>query len=316
MIPLFRILFISLTVFFVTCSKNDRFPVIKGEYLGQAPPGKRPEPFAPGIINTKDKNHSSVAVSPDGKKMYWSLFSHISGVRQERIWFMKMENGVWSRPQVAPFSGNYRDGQPGFSPDGSRLYFSSLRPVSEDDDTGDANIWYVEIEEKDGTEKSEPVCLDSIVNTEDQEWFPSVAKNRNIYYGLLRKNSATSWDIYCSKFVNGVYSVPEKLSNAVNGDYFDGTPYINPDERFIIFFSERPNGRFDEGKLFISYRDSDGSWTDAKPLNDRINASVSRFPNISPDGKYFFFTSLKNDSEDIYWVDAGIIEDFTPGGFE
>ena len=90
-----------------------------------------PEIFAPGIINTADKNHSSVAISKDGKEMYWSLFSYISGVRQERIWFIKMEHGIWSEPSVAPFSGEYRDGQPSFSPDGKYLFFTRVEGENE-----------------------------------------------------------------------------------------------------------------------------------------------------------------------------------------
>ena len=34
------------------CSKKDKFPVLKGPYLGQTPPGKEPEIFAPGLITT------------------------------------------------------------------------------------------------------------------------------------------------------------------------------------------------------------------------------------------------------------------------
>ena len=31
---------------------------------------------------------------------------------------------------------------------------------------------------------------------------------------------------------------------------------------------------------------------------------------LSPDGKYFFFTSGRGGSDDIYWVDAAIIETY------
>lgn len=47
---------ILLTIFFIgghLTSKED-FPVLKGPYLGQKPPGVKPEIFAPGIVSTKD----------------------------------------------------------------------------------------------------------------------------------------------------------------------------------------------------------------------------------------------------------------------
>ncbi len=284
-----------LTGITYTQDKISGFPVLKGQYLGQKPPRLVPEIFAPGIINTNDKNHSSITISPDGKEMYWSLFSNISGIREERIWYMRSENGIWTKPQVAPFSGEYRDGQPSFSPDGSKLFFSSLRPLDRNDRSGDANIWFVEKKDK---RRSLPECLDLAVNTEYQEWFPTVAKNGN-----------TSWDIYCSKFENGKYTLPERLSDSVNGKHNDGTPYIDPDEKFIIFFSERPEGKFEDGKLYISFRQQDGSWTSAKSMGNRINTAASRFPNITSDGRYLFFTNFKSGTEDIYWVDAKIIDD-------
>jgi Tol biopolymer transport system component len=284
--------------------------VLTGPYLGQKPPGITPEIFAPGIINTKDKNHSSVAVSPDGREIYWSIFSTIDGIRQERVWYMVMaDKGLWSEPGVAPFSGKYRDGQPSFSPDGKKIYFSSLRPVDQNDDTGDANIWVVE---KNGDGWGLPRCLDASVNTEHQEWFPSVARNGNLYYALKTGGKGTSWNIHAARFKSGKYENPESLGDAINSRFNEMTPYIDPDERFIIFFSERPTGNFIDGRLHISYRNADGSWGEAKNMGKSFNTSTTRFPNISRDGKYFFFTKLVNGSEDVYWVDAGIIKKLRP----
>jgi hypothetical protein len=35
------------------------WPVLKGPYLGQKPPGKTAEPFAPGIVNTGEHDYHS-----------------------------------------------------------------------------------------------------------------------------------------------------------------------------------------------------------------------------------------------------------------
>jgi len=298
-----------IVIIFNNCIRQDDSPVLRGPYLGQKPPGMTPEIFASGIVNTKDKNHSSVAVAPDGKEMYWSLFSYIDDVRQERIWTVKMKQEEWTQPRIADFSGEYRDGQPGFSPDGKRLYFSSQRPVYQNDNSGDANIWFLE---KNENKWSDPVCLDAVVNTEYDEWFPTVSKNGNIYFGLNLKESKTSWDIYFAEYVDGQYKKPCRMGNAVNGKFVDMTPYIDPDEKFLLFFSERPTGNFAEGKLYISFHKSDGTWTTAKQLEDTINSAASRFPRISPDGKYFFYTNMKNGTEDVLWVDAKIIRQILP----
>ncbi len=40
-------------------------------YLGQQPPGRTPEIFAPGIISTENYEHSPAVFSPDLKTVYW-----------------------------------------------------------------------------------------------------------------------------------------------------------------------------------------------------------------------------------------------------
>ncbi len=41
-------------------AQNEKFPVLKGEYLGQKPPGTTPEIFAPGIVSTTQVAMTSV----------------------------------------------------------------------------------------------------------------------------------------------------------------------------------------------------------------------------------------------------------------
>jgi Tol biopolymer transport system component len=243
--------------------------------------------------------------------MYWSQFSYLMGVRQERIWYMKSLDGEWTEPRVAPFSGQYRDGQPSFSPDGKRIFFSSVRPTSAEDTSSDANIWFVE---KSDTGWDEPEPLDLAVNTDYQEWFPTTARSGNIYYGFYQPGATESWDIYFSTYADGKYGKPERMGASVNNRFYEATPFVDPDERFIIFHSSRPGGSCEGGELCISFRKQDGTWTAAENLGARINTAVSRFPNVSLDGKYFFFTNLDSGIEDIYWVDANIIEELKPEG--
>jgi hypothetical protein len=57
----------------------------------------------------------------------------------------------------------------------------------------------------------------------------------------------------------------------------------------------------------------DGSWTTLQNMGKIINTKYSEFcPMLSPYGKFFFFSRNKNDTCDIYWIDAKIIEDFKP----
>lgn len=42
------------------------------DYLGQTPPGSFPEIFAPGIISSEAREHSSLTFSPDGTEIYFT----------------------------------------------------------------------------------------------------------------------------------------------------------------------------------------------------------------------------------------------------
>jgi hypothetical protein len=78
-----------------------------------------PKPFAPGIVPPVALG---LAFSPDGKTLYFSQ-------PYTRILSSRFENGAWSAPTAMPFTGAHRDGDPFVSPDGSRLFFWSSRPV-------------------------------------------------------------------------------------------------------------------------------------------------------------------------------------------
>jgi hypothetical protein len=65
----------------------------------------------------------------------------------------------------------------------------------------------------------------------------------------------------------------------------------------------------DDGDLYIARRQPDGSWTDPVSLGETVNSPTQeRFPAVSTDGKYLFFTRYTPGyDEDVYWVDAASI---------
>ena len=112
----------------------------------------------------------------------------------------------------------------------------------------------------------------------------------------------------------GNYSEPCPLPVEINSKYHDLTPFISPDERFMIFSSNRP-GAIGDFDLYISHRNKDNRnngdsiWTTPQNLGPKINTSDSeRFPGMSPDGKFLFFTR----GSDVYWVEADFLKDFSP----
>jgi Tol biopolymer transport system component len=312
-----------------TINESD-FPVLEGLYLGQTPPGMTPEIYAPGIVSTGHYEQSNL-FSPDGKAFYYTLVGPKYGI----ILFMKMHHGKWSSPQTAPFSGKYNDYYPFYSPDGKRLYFVSMRPVSgQGEPRKDFDIWFVESIEN---YWSEPQNIGFPINNESYDLHPTVTNDGTLYFVSSRKGGKGRMDIYRSRLVDGHYLIPENLGNSINTEFAESNPYIAPDESYLIFTSHGRSDGYGKYDLYISFRRTDGSWTKAKNMGNKMNSKDNEStPNLSHDGKYFFFTSARNSYDsyselmytydnikkmlnspgngkgDIYWVDAKIIEDLKP----
>ena len=102
-------IFIGFVALMFSCNQKNvsKNLQLKGPFLGQKPPGDVPELFASGIVSSVYFEHSGAVFTPDGKELFWSRA--INEGREPRIiviMHMKMENGVWSRPELAPFNFN------------------------------------------------------------------------------------------------------------------------------------------------------------------------------------------------------------------
>jgi len=258
-----------------------------------AGPADEPRIFAEGIISTSDYE-GNAAFTPDGRTFY---FTKRSVSYNSYLWVIcrsRFAGNRWSPPEVAEFSGQYRDSDPFISPDGSKLFFISDRPVDGRPE-GNFDIWVMEIE---GSGWGVPRNLGAPVNTLSVEFYPTVTRDGTLYFCSNRQGGKGGFDIYRSRLADGKYGEPENPGDAINTQFSDLQPFIAADESFLIFVS---TGRLDEtmarnfyyprGDLYISYQ-RDGVWTVAKNLGPKVNtpAAESR-PNMSPDGKYLFFTS-------------------------
>jgi Tol biopolymer transport system component len=286
---------------------KSEFLVLKGPYLGQKPPGLISEIFAPGVVSTGNHEHSSLIISPDGKEIFWSVISApLSNHSSHKIVFMKYKNNHWLLPKTASFSGQYKDNYPFMSPDGNIIYFCSNRPFPGKSKSKDYELWFAE---RTCTGWSDPRLLGYPFTEENKTLQPSITNNGTIYFLGYLEGVQKKYGIYRSRFINGQYSKPELLNESINTEYPDWCPYIAPDESYLIFSSKRPGG-YGGFDLYISYR-NDGSWVEPQNLGSEINHKYhERFPGVSPDGKYLFFTRPNGENNgDIYWVSTKIIEE-------
>jgi dipeptidyl aminopeptidase/acylaminoacyl peptidase len=228
---------------------------------------------------------SSITFAPDGKTAYFRKGIAWSNVGI--IVFSQLRNGRWTEPEVASFSGLYSDGAPSISPDGKRLFFSSLRPVDGKTAKTDLDIWVVE---KTAGGWSEPKNLGPPINTPSLEISPSVAADGTLYFDSNRAGGRGSLDIYRSRLVEGKYTEPENLGEAINSTNPDSNPCIDARGERLFFASNRTGGA-GAWDIYVS-ANRNGRWEAARNIGSAINTdSVERWPALSPDGRHLFFTS-------------------------
>ncbi len=307
-----KLMILIFAVMISACNQNSAQKVVI-DYFGQKPPVENAKLFAPGIISTSSFEHSTPSFSPDGKTVLWTIM-RMPGYHTI-ILEMKYENGKWSPPHSPSFGDSTaNEVYPSFSPGGKHLYFSSSRMASTTDTSIKGNrLWKVQ-RTCDGW--GTPILLDTLIS-KGGEYASSIAENGNLYF-TFGPHRSPDWNIYSAENNNNKYSQPTLL-NFNSPGYEDG-PFIAPDESHIIFESQRPESISGSIDLFICFKNKDGQWDKPKNMGPKINSSFSeRFCRVSPDGKYLFFGSNRNQTEqqqgfDIFWIDAGIIEELRKAG--
>ena len=290
------LLFVFALVFILGCKErtNDYKKVLgaqQWEYFGQHLPGNSPEIFSPNMISTS-KNERDFAITPKGTEMYFTKM-YPDG-KKGVILYMYFDGYFWAEPVVVPFSGQYSDIEPALSPDGQKLFFVSNRPLAENtNESSDYNIWFVE---RVNGQWSSPRSAGEEINSEKNEYFPSVSDDGTLFFTSNRSDSKGGEDIYYSNYVNGKYTKPVNIGEAINSDKYEFNAYVAPDKSYLLFSSVGREDGFGGGDLYVSHRINDSTWSKAKNLGPTINSPrLDYCPCVSPDGKYLFFTSNRID---------------------
>jgi Tol biopolymer transport system component len=253
-----------------------------------------PEIFAPGIISGP-LHEAAPAFTPDGKTVYYHC---AGGALQGTILASHLQKDVWSKPEVAPWSGEWSDIEPAMSPDGSYLIFSSNRPAVPGGKPLDGywsgqayphsggNLWRVD--RKNG-QFGEPYRLPDIINGGSSIFSPAIAADGSLYF--MRPLADTGrFHIYRAAWRHGQYGQPELVPFSAPGNFGDVDPAVAPDESFLVFSSNRPPAV--KNQLFIVYR-KDGRWGEPLLLSDTINRPPASNveARLSPDLRTLYFSS-------------------------
>jgi len=270
------------------CYAQGEQPAITGPYLGQKPPGLTPQPFAPTIVSTEHYEYSGV-FSPDMKEFY---FIKAGGKNKEAAFVViKNENNQWHETVISGWAG-----QPFIAPNGKTMHLGKR------------------YKERTATGWSDAKTLEAPFK--DMPIMRLTASASGTYYFDTYDKENPDFPIRYSRLVDGKREEPMALSKEINTGTQLNHPFIAPDESYLIWDAKREDGH-GNSDIYISFRQKDGSWSEAVNMGDKVNTDAwEASASVTPDGKYLFFNrnmgSDKYENVDIFWVDAGFIEDLRP----
>ena len=262
-------------------------------YFGQTPPGDIPQVFAPGIVSLPGRREAVMTISPDGA----TVFFHIQFYPQPGtpyIMYSTYTDNHWTTPDTIPFTIGRTAAEPFFAFNGERVYMYATNVVNHQ---GIADLSY---SEKQGNDWSVPVSMGNPPNSEGYQYHPCIVGDTSVYF------SSNAGQVCRSQYTDGAYQPRVILPKPVNyfGSQTWGDPYVSPDESYMIIKSIRSCG-FGQNDLYISYRKTDGTWTNPKNLGNIINTAGDELAgDITPDGLYMTY----GRNNDLWWVSTGFID--------
>jgi hypothetical protein len=285
------LLILSAAGLLFNASAQSSFLKSKDAYLGQKPPGDKPEMFAGSLLMKKDTfPMGRVAFSQDGKEFYYDTNNTWFDSKAARTRYFKFENGKWD----GPFVLNEHYNTPTFSIDESKLYF-----VGGKRDSTRYIVWQ-STRKPDGGWTDPSVFL--AVPFALYNFMPTASGT--IYGGSRVPNDPNRKDMdICELKISPGDTVIRSLGQPINTTGFEGDFFVAKDESYMIV-STKETKDF-ESELWISFRKPDGAWAQMLSLGPEINNGLAHRwgQYVSADGKYLFYSTGHSPKDcRIVWV--------------
>lgn len=241
------------------------------------------------FLNVRD-----FCISKDGNEAFFTIQSPSQEISQ--IAYIKKEHKEWTKPELLPFSEAYMDLEPFLSLDGKRLFFVSDRPlIDTEKQKKDFDIWYVE-RNSPADKWSKPKNMGKPINSELNEFYPSVSENNNLYFTMESPNGLGKDDIYVCRWSNGQYLNPVLLDENVNSAGYEFNAFISPKEDYLIFTKYNEKDGYGSGDLYIAKKGANEKWEKAKNMGLPINTKYMEYcPFYDEKNQILYFTSKRND---------------------
>lgn len=228
--------------------------------------------FAPGTISSGVEEYR-IVFDVDGNTAYFGRSQEFfPAARQATIMVSRRVGGAWTAATPAPFSGTHSDLDPFITPDGGKLFFSSIRPVGGITRT-DVDLWVV-CREPGGW--GEPRHLGA-VNSEHDELYPSVAADGTLYFASDRPGGLGGFDMYRSRpRPDGTYGPAENLGTPVNTAGWEFNPVILPAGNVLLFTGLDRAGGHGLGDQWAAVRHGH-EWSTPRNLGAAVNTAADEY---------------------------------------
>lgn len=209
-----------------------------------------------GKVNS-NYNDGASCTDTTGNTMYFTQCNGIDGKGINcKIYVSYKQNGLWSQPVLLPFnSDSFSCGHPSISADGKQLYFASDRPNG----FGEKDIYVSQFDEVKAVWQT-PKNLGPQINTIEDDMFPYISEDNELYYSSKGKIGLGGLDIFKTSDSANTYKVPVNLQYPINsgGDDF-GISFIpkwqqKPEKPIAFYSSNRINGMGDDDIYTISIK--------------------------------------------------------------
>ncbi|BDD11860.1 hypothetical protein FUAX_42920 (plasmid) [Fulvitalea axinellae] len=303
---------ISLVLF--SCNTADS----NNTYLGQTPPGTKPEQFAPSIVNTDSIEINSV-FNHSFTELFFTRIINGSFV----IHHSELVDGKWTAPQPIQMFSNQEANSVAIDPtvtqDGKTMYFLGISP-EERSRKSKPNIYK---SQKVGGKWQLATKVGAPISTDEYaESYPVVVADGSLYFTSDRPDSFGKRDIYRAQYLgDGKFDTPVNIGPGVNTEKGERSTYVSSDESYLI----TANTYSDEKGFAVSFK-KNNKWQ--RPVHFDLGEPLSDdwiyfCPYVSPDGKYFFFSKRLSDPPksgwkgvtkgEVYWVKADVFLDARTG---
>jgi len=245
-------------------------------------------------INSSYSEHSPVISEDKTVLMYTSRKKSgvddvllEDGQYDEDIYISKKIDGLWTEPELISnnINSNENEATLGLSPDGKTLFIYKSEK--------NGSIYYSKAKNDEWTS---PIKLEGYINTRNRETHASIVRDEKLlFFTSDRAGGYGGLDIYISEIQqDGTWGKPINLGSAVNTEFDEDGPNINPDGN-VLYFSSKGHQGYGGFDIYKSTKNEFGTWTLAENLGYPINSIEDDAFYCQITDKSAFFTSRKED---------------------